>query len=85
MAGLRREANETPREYASRLVKEFPRAASDAPIVIDALEREVYGGQQATAATERALVEIRRKTRPSVFLAERLMSMLKNGLLFHIR
>ncbi len=70
--GVRRKANETPREYATRLAGRFPRSASDAPFVIDALEREVYGSRTADPETSRRLVAIRSETRPSVFLWERI-------------
>jgi hypothetical protein len=70
--GVRRKANETPREYATRLSERFPRSASGAAIVIDALEKEVYGSQIMDQETRRALIAIRRTTRSSAFLSERI-------------
>jgi hypothetical protein len=78
--GTGRKANETPREYARRLSGIFPRSAADSSFVVDALEREVYGLQLADFDTGRRLDAIRRKTRMSAFLAERISSGLHSAM-----
>lgn len=71
-AGLRRGNGETPREYAVRLRQAFPRSAGKADYVVEALQREVYGGQTLDPSTERRLIRIRGTLSPISFQAERL-------------
>ncbi len=70
--GRARRPQETPREYALRLAEAYPRSASRAPFVAEALERETYGRQILDPSTERTLVSIRKSTLRLSFLAERL-------------
>lgn len=70
--GMARNRNETPREYVRRLAAAFPRSAAEAEFVVDCLEREVYGGKPRDPERERQLAGIRRGTRLTVFLGEKL-------------
>jgi hypothetical protein len=77
--GMRRRANETPREYARRLMESFPGSASDATFVVDALEREVYGLQALDPETEHTLVALRSTTHVYDFLSERISRVLRGA------
>jgi hypothetical protein len=70
-AGAPRAPSETPREYARRLVRSFPRSAAQAGFVAEAVEKEVYGGESLDPATVGRLVEIRSGAGLFAFQSER--------------
>jgi hypothetical protein len=77
--GVRRAANETPREFASRLCGRFPKAAAEAGLVVGILETEAYGLRTQPEAVLTALRGASARLSPLRFLAARLARRLSSG------
>jgi len=70
-AAAPRRHTETAREYASRLSRLAPRAATQAHFIVQSLEQEVYGTTVTNAATTARLVAARASLHPYWFAVER--------------
>jgi hypothetical protein len=72
-ARLGRQPTETPREYARRLGEELPARAAEAEFLVDALEKECYGGLVLDPGVTARLRTIRRRTHALPLAMERLL------------
>ncbi|HWR11971.1 MAG TPA: DUF4129 domain-containing protein [Rectinemataceae bacterium] len=71
-AGLPRGPCETAREYSLRLAETFPASAGQAAFIVEAVEKEAYGGLAVDAPTAARLSALRPTISRRAFLAERL-------------
>ena len=69
--GIPRAANETPREFASRLELCFPESATGAKLIVEALEAEIYGAHILPEEALKAVKWASGKLKPMGFLRAR--------------
>ncbi len=74
MAGLPRRASETPRRYALRLSRAFPKAAGVGPELATLLEKEIFGEKIPGPRDEARAAELGRSLHAGSFLADSLAS-----------
>lgn len=70
-AGIPRTRCESPREYARRLAASCPVSAGQAAFIVEAVEKEAYGGLAGDGPTNALLKQIRAGLKRPAFIMER--------------